>query len=100
MRLPRVRLTVRWMMGVVAVVSLLLPPAIWIWRSIQNLNAYMEWASDQSSTRPTTYHLPYPNRDGQLTDIVMCLLLVLGVVGALLLIWRSVSGRLRDQQDV
>lgn len=56
MRLPLMT-TRRWMV-VVAVVALLLPPAIYLWRIWQNWTAYSTWASNPA--RVGTYHVPYP----------------------------------------
>jgi hypothetical protein len=47
----------RWMI-VVAVVALLLLPAIYLWRIWQNWKAYSAWASDPARVGP--YHVPYP----------------------------------------
>lgn len=47
-------------MVAVAVVALLLPEAIWLWKDYWNLVAYFEWAGDTSPSRSMTYHLPYP----------------------------------------
>jgi hypothetical protein len=60
MPMARVRLTIRRMMVGVAIMALILPPAIYVFRVWQNFKVYSEWASDTSPNRPSSYHVPYP----------------------------------------
>jgi hypothetical protein len=60
MRVPRVQITVFWIMVAVAAFALALPWAIYLLQIEQNWQAYSEWASSSNPNRPTTYHVPYP----------------------------------------
>ena len=60
MRSSRVRFTLRRMMIAVAVVSVLLPPAIYLWRIWQNWRAYSAGASSHPYFAISD---PYPETD-------------------------------------